>query len=175
MNKNIINYLYEDYAVGKRIVNEEEEYDCIDKKLDTLYYNDLDHLFKCDLTTKIDIDNQEIEHTFKIKDNYKNLSLNNQEKKYIDEDDNWGLPIEKQFSMGYNLTDWLIDKLSYENMDDYTCDYISDLIDSDYEIIDRDTEELKLFIYYNDNPKMNVFYNREENEKLYNYICSRVG
>ena len=170
MNCQFVNYLYDDYGVGKRIVNDidnnELDYDCVDKTLDTIYYSDLDHILMCDLTTEINIDNREIEHKYKIKDNYKHLSLNNQPKRYINEDDNWGLPIEKKFSMSYHLTDWLIDKIDCYDIDGREYEFISDLIDSDYEMIDRDTECLKRYLF-DLKSRLNVFYNREENQQHY--------
>ena len=170
MNCQFVNYLYDDYGVGKRIVNDidnsELDYDCVDKTLDTIYYSDLDHILMCDLTTTIDIENVSIEHKYKIKDNYKHLSLNNQPKRYLNEDDNWGLPIEKKFSMSYHLTDWLIDKIDCYDIDGREYEFISDLIDSDYEMIDRDTECLKRYLF-DLKSRLNVFYNREENQQHY--------
>ena len=168
MNCQYVNYLYDDYGVGKRIVKEESDYNCVDKTLDKHYYMDLDHIFMCDLTTVIDIDNTEIEHKYKIKDNYKHLSLNNQEKRYNEEeeDDNWGLPIEKEFSLGYHLTDWITEKMDYEGLEESQWIFISDLIDSDYEMIDRDVECLKRY-FFDLKSNLNVFYNCKENTDHY--------
>ena len=172
MNIEKMNYLYDDYGVGKRLVNDidnnEEDYDCVDKTLDKLYYSDLDYIFMCDLTTKIDIDNTEIEHKYKIKDNYKHLSLNNQEKRYSEEEeeDNWGLSIRKEFCMSYHLTDWLMEKVDCYDIDEDQYEFISELINSDYEMIERDTECLKRYLF-DLKSRLNVFYNREENQQHY--------
>ena len=178
----MINYLYEDYCVGKRVVKEHSVYVDIDKSLDKEYYSDLDHIFKCDLTTTIDIENVSIEHKYKIKDNYKHLSLNNREKKepilvdtngygdsedeeLIDEDD-WGLQIQKEWSNEYHLTDWLIEKIDCFSICESEYEFVCELIDSNYEMIERDTECLKRYLF-DLKSSLNVFYNCKENRDYY--------
>ena len=68
--------------------------------------------------------------------------------------------------MLYHLTDWLIDKIDCYDIDGREYEFISDLIDSDYEMIDRDTECLKRYLF-DLKSRLNVFYNREENQQHY--------
>jgi len=176
-----MNYLYEDFGVGKRVVIEHANYVDVDKTLDKYYYLELDHLFICDLTTILNIEAQTIIHKYKIKDNYKHLSLNkniklemiindnedsDNEEIYQDEEDTYGLPIEKEFSMEFHLTDWIIEKIDCHNIDEDQFDFLNDLIDSDYEMIDRDVECLKRYLF-DLRSNLNVFYNCKENTDHY--------
>ena len=148
----------------------------MEKHLDKLYYDELDYLLLCDLYTNISQVEEDITFSYKLKEN--NLFHNKNELKVLEESgeiDNWyGFIKDKEFSMGYNIYDWICENLDYKEDWEDKLEIVVEMLDSQFDNVDRDCEVVKQFLYsikFN----FNVFYNRIVNEEWYNYICSLVG
>ena len=128
------------------------------------YYSDLDFILDCDCNTIIDIDNKDITHTYKIKEERKYKYEKNYrlhiESDYID-NDFYGLVKRLVYSCGFNIFDWF----------DVNC-CINDIIDNDllYEVIEdiqnhnfNSNERLKDILYKEKIMGFNVYYNRLKN------------
>ena len=158
---NLLNYLYEEFSIGCRVTENNDNYVNVQKKLDELYYEDLDYLMLCDISTSINIDTHDIDFSYKLKDNNlifnKNQSIELEESGDIDE--YFGFIKDKTYTMGYHLIDWIQQNWDDHMLSEYDMEFIHDLMDSHFDIIDRDIDCLKRY-FYDIRMKFNVFYNR---------------
>tara|TARA_R110000823_G_scaffold77438_2_gene176900 strand:- start:260 stop:1000 length:741 start_codon:yes stop_codon:yes gene_type:complete len=159
----LLNYLYEEFSIGCRVTENN-----IERKLDELYYEDLDYLMLCDISTNINIDTYDIDFSYKLKDN--NLIFNkNQSIEFEDGeiDEYFGFIKDKTHTIAYHLIDWIQQNFDYDALQESDINFMHHLMESDFDIIGKDVDCLKRY-FYDIGMKFNVFYNRIENETHYN-------
>ena len=160
---NHLHIIYRDIDLGYRVISETEDGCTVSGcRYDKLYYDDLDYLMKCFLTTTINIEESEIEYGYVMKPNL--LYSDNNDRNVTDwHDENFdyenylGFIRDTQWSITHNLYDWLDNILGEDDyMSHRDWAEIQDILESDFNSIDRDNELLKYILC--NIPTTNCFY-----------------
>ena len=114
------------------------------------YYEYLDFILDCKCNTIIDIENDKIIYTYKIKDNCKykyekNYTLDT-DRDYIDNEDFYGIIKKLEFNIEYDLNEWVSENEYNNECRKYEI-YVCELMENDYNDINRDNDILKDIIY----------------------------
>ena len=156
-----LNNVYRDFNVGSRMYYCENDNDCyirIKTIYDNQYYNDLDFILDTDRDTIIDIDNRELTHNYKMKEerkykyekNYHLITYNN-----TDLDNYYGLVKDREYSYCFHLLDWLEEENCLNDIhNDLLYNVLEELENERF----NSNEKLKHILYTERLNSFNVFY-----------------
>ena len=139
--ENLLKCVYKDMSIGIKSFDTGLDYITTTTEYDENYYNDLDFLVDCDINTEIDIDDMDISQHYQLKKEREYKYIKNYELHNFNEDDDeyFGLIKRCRYCIGFHLWDWLEEV-------EYT-DTLYDILDTDFENIDRDNDILKKILY----------------------------
>ena len=153
----ILKSVYKDFEIGLRVVKEYENYNETDIIYDEIYYKDLDFILDTKKNTTININTNDINHKYHIKENLlykyvKNYVLHTDIDTY-EYDDCWEVVKARHYTYGFDLWDWL--EMSLESCDiiqkntNYYYRTLVEILSSDYMFINRDSDTLKEILIKN--------------------------